>query len=266
MSSNESVITLSQNKPRSYLTLSDILPLPPKEHENVTISTDHCVMGTCFDVSRCLPHFTVYVHPPDPRDKHSPLYEKFLKVLRESPYRTQNPETACLLVLSLDTLDRDTLSKDFTRRLPEKLRRLPYWNNGRNYLIFNLFSGSFPDYKDDLDFPYGEAILAKASFAMEHYRPGFDVSLPLLHHLHQERGKYRGDLSKEGKLFPLRRKYLLVFKGKRYLWGLGSETRNGLHHLNNGGDIMILTTCKHGKFWDRHQDEKCSRDNSLYEK
>jgi glucuronyl/N-acetylglucosaminyl transferase EXT1 len=179
---------------------------------------------------------------------------------------TEDPSEACLKVLNLDTLDRDALSRDYVHRLPDKLKKQPYWNNGRNHLLFNFFSGSFPDYSDEIDFPYGQAMLAKSSFSYKWYRPGFDVSLPLLPKKHREIGKIKGDLNVMGNLFPARRRYLLVFKGKRYLWGLGSETRNALHHLNNDNDIIMLTTCKHGKHWDKHKDYRCLKDNALYDK
>jgi hypothetical protein len=37
-------------------------------------------------------------------------------------------------------------------------------------VIFNLYSGTYPDYTEDLNFDVGKAILAKASFSDEHYR------------------------------------------------------------------------------------------------
>ena len=38
-------------------------------------------------------------------------------------------------------------------------------------------------------FDIGQAMLAKASIANENYRPGFDISLPLFHRSHPEKGK-----------------------------------------------------------------------------
>ena len=69
-----------------------------------------------------------------------------------------------------------------------------------------------------------------------------------------------------GNLLPVWRKYLVIFKGKRYLHGIGSETRNALYHLHNGRDILVLTTCKHGRDWDRMQDIRCNYDNKMYDK
>ena len=40
-----------------------------------------------------------------------------------------------------------------------------------------------------LGFDIGKALLAKASIATENYRPSFDISLPLFHKTHPDRGK-----------------------------------------------------------------------------
>lgn len=262
----------------SFMSQEDLLELPPQPLPSgapLRTVTRDCTMSTCFDLTKCMKSFKVYVYPSEEERKGkrggskggklSPIYKKIIKVLRESSYYTEDPDSACLLVLSLDTLDRDPLSTDYIRRLPEKLGALRTWNNGRNHLIFNMYSGSFPEYSDQLDFDHGEAIVAKASFALKHYRSGFDISLPLTHKLHSEKGRYPGGMATRGNLFPIRRRYLLVFKGKRYLWGLGSETRNALYHLDNGDDVIMLTTCKHGKFWDRYSDERCRKENLAYE-
>lgn len=220
-------------------------------------------MNSCFDISRCMKDFKVYVYPTDVQDKPTNMYKAFLSVLQDSNYYTTNPREACLFVPSIDTLDRDPLSSHYNKHLPNKLKGLAHWNNGRNHLLFNFYSGSFPDYTDQLDFEQGEAIVAMASFSSSRYRTGFDVSLPLLHQDHQRWGK---DWTSKTDMFPVHKRYLLSFKGKRYLWGHGSVTRNSLYHVHNGRDIVILTTCKHGKHWNKFRDSRCDGDNELFEK
>uniref|UniRef100_A0A663ENM4 Exostosin like glycosyltransferase 1 n=1 Tax=Aquila chrysaetos chrysaetos TaxID=223781 RepID=A0A663ENM4_AQUCH len=240
----------------------------PRERRAARLSVyknSRCRMETCFDFSRCEKHgFKVFTYP---RERDQPLSESYGKILasiERSRYYTPNPEEACLFILSIDTLDRDHLSGQYVRNVDEKIRGFPLWNGGRNHLIFNLYSGTWPNYTEDLGFDIGQAILAKASFYTESFRPGFDISIPLFPKDHPQRGGEKGWLYQDS--VPPKKKYLLVFKGKRYLTGIGSSTRNALHHIHNGKDIISLTTCKHGKDWEKHKDTRCDKDNVDYEK
>ncbi|XP_054910931.1 exostosin-1c isoform X2 [Poeciliopsis prolifica] len=227
-----------------------------------------CRMDTCFDFSRCRRRgregFRVYIYPAEKGDRVSESYRKILTSIAESRYYTPDPREACLFVLGIDTLDRDQLSGQFVPNMDERIRSFPSWNDGRNHLIFNLYSGTWPNYTEDLGFNVGQAILAKASLNTEHFRPGFDVSIPLFSKDHPQKGGERGWLLRN--TTPPRRKYLLMFKGKRYLTGIGSDTRNALHHIHNGKDIVSLTTCRHGKDWEKHKDARCDHDNMEYER
>lgn len=232
------------------------------------IATDdkkHCRMETCFDFSKCKEDFKVYVYPPEDSSVPSPSYLKLLNVLLESRYYTADPKIACIFVLSVDTLDRDRLSNDYVRNMQNRLQHLPHWNNGLNHVIFNLYSGTWPNYtENDLDFDYGKAILAKASMSDNHVRDDFDISIPLFHKIHPAKGGEQGSTSTNN--YPLDKTYLLAFKGKRYVHGIGSDTRNSLYHLHNKNDIIMVTTCRHGKSWKDMKDERCDEDNKEYDK
>lgn len=184
-----------------------------------------CRMDTCFDYTKCYEahrQLLVYVYPADTLanavgSAPPPIslnYQKILSAITESRYYTADPERACLFVLGIDTLDRDSLSDDYVRNVPSRLQRLPYWNNGRNHVIFNLYSGTWPDYAENsLGFDTGDAILAKASMSVRQIRPGFDISIPLFHKQHPLRAGNNGFVSSNN--FPTNKKYLLAFKGKR---------------------------------------------------
>ncbi|XP_014113927.1 PREDICTED: exostosin-like 1 isoform X4 [Pseudopodoces humilis] len=242
--------------------------LSPRERRAAWLSayrSSSCRMETCFDFSRCERHgFKVFTYPQERGQPVSETYGKILSSIERSRYHTLNPEEACLFILSIDTLDRDHLSGRYVRNVDEKIRGFPLWNGGRNHLIFNLYSGTWPSYTGDLGFDIGQAILAKASFNTDSFRPGFDVSIPLFSKDHPQRGGDKGWLFQDS--VPPKKKYLLVFKGKRYLTGIGSGTRNALHHIHNGKDIISLTTCKHGKDWEKHKDTRCDKDNVDYER
>ncbi|XP_012720107.2 exostosin-1b [Fundulus heteroclitus] len=224
-----------------------------------------CRMESCFDFSLCQRNgFRVYVYPQQKGEKISESYQNILTSIEGSRFYTPDPRQACLFVLSLDTLDRDQLSPQYVHNLKAKIQSLALWNDGRNHIIFNLYSGTWPDYTEDLGFDIGLAMLAKASISTENFRPKFDVSIPLFSKDHPRAGGERGYLRHN--TIPPYRKYVLVFKGKRYLTGIGSDTRNALYHVHNSQDVVLLTTCKHGKDWQKHKDARCDRDNAEYDR
>ncbi|XP_026087827.1 exostosin-1b-like [Carassius auratus] len=242
--------------------------ISPRQKRDVNSSVfkgKRCRMQSCFDFSLCQRNgFKVYVYPQQKGEKISESYQNILATIEGSRFYTSDPGQACLFVLSLDTLDRDQLSPQYVHNLKTKVQSLPLWNNGRNHLIFNLYSGTWPDYTEDLGFDIGQAMLAKASISTENFRPNFDVSIPLFSKEHPRTGGDRGYLKYN--TIPPFRKYMLVFKGKRYLTGIGSDTRNALHHVHNAEDVVLLTTCKHGKDWQKHKDARCDKDNAEYDK
>lgn len=222
-------------------------------------------MDSCFDFELCKRNgFKVYVYPQQKGEKISESYQNILSSIEGSRFYTSDPGQACLFVLNLDTLDRDQLSPQYVHNLKTKIQNLNLWNNGRNHLIFNLYSGTWPDYTEDLGFDIGQAMLAKASISTESFRPNFDISIPLFSKDHPRTGGERGFLKYN--TIPPFRKYMLVFKGKRYLTGIGSDTRNALYHIHNAEDVVLLTTCKHGKDWQKHKDARCDKDNAEYDR
>lgn len=224
-----------------------------------------CRMDNCFDFSKCKQGFKVFVYPlSETENPPSESYLKIINTIKSSPFFTSDVNKACIFISGVDTLDRDTGSQNYVSNLQQKLTNLPYWNNGRNHVIYNLYSGTWPEYSEHFGIDIGQAVLAKASISTQKFRAGFDISLPLFHKELPERAGAPGKL--ENLKVPSNKKYMLAFKGKRYLSGVGSVSRNGLHHMMNGKDIIMLTTCRHGTGWQKVADDRCAEDNELYDK
>ncbi|KAJ0182552.1 hypothetical protein K1T71_001921 [Dendrolimus kikuchii] len=260
---SEPGINIRRDNLPTFATLDELTEAPSTlKRQPATIALP-CRMETCFDFSRCGVDPKIYVYPSE--GPVSASYRKVLSVIRESRYATRDPYEACLFVPAIDTLDADPLSPEHVPDVASRLSRLPHWNNGRNHLIFSLYAGTWPDYAEEaLGFDPGEAILARASASETVFREGFDISLPLFHKEHPERGG--APPAAPGNPFPAPKKHLIAFKGKRYVHGIGSETRNSLWHLHDGNNLILVTTCRHGKSWKDLRDERCDEDNREYDK
>ncbi|CAG0915051.1 unnamed protein product [Notodromas monacha] len=149
-----------------------------------------CDSFSCFDVNRCGRHpedddrLTVYVYPyRDYRmDDGSPVTEgltaefwEVLLAIKRSPYYVSDPEEACVFVPSIDAFNQLRIRP---RETGQVLATLPFWNGGRNHLIFSMVLNAVPRYHDITSLPSGMAMLAAAGFPTRAYRNKFDVSLP----------------------------------------------------------------------------------------
>ena len=122
--------------------------------------------------------------------------------------------------MTIDSVDRDPLSKErFVKNFAGRLSNVAGWNHGKNHVVFNLYSGTWPDYLEELGFDLGHAILAKASISSKKYRSGFDISLPLWGESHPVRGRHLAQMQL-AKWQPLGN-HLMSFKG--YLLSIFNE-------------------------------------------
>jgi glucuronyl/N-acetylglucosaminyl transferase EXT1 len=233
----------------------------PKGYETCKIN------DRCFNRKKCQSDFKVYIYQ-EPNILHAKIFESICNSIRLSNYYTDNPNEACLFLSSIDTIDRDRLSKNYVKNIDKYIEKLEYWNNGKNHLIFNLYSGTWPNYLDNLNFNFGKAIILQASLSFKYYRQDYDVSFPLFH------STIGSEMNEKKRIFEIgqkyvykKEKYFLTFKGKRYLSGIGSDARNALYHLNNDRDIYLLTTCNHtSNTYVTNEEDRCLKDDFLYKK
>uniref|UniRef100_A0A0N5AJQ8 Exostosin-1 n=1 Tax=Syphacia muris TaxID=451379 RepID=A0A0N5AJQ8_9BILA len=264
----------------SILVIAAVLRKKYEDRElwttNIICRISRCTMSRCFNSVQCLsqPDFKVYVYPTSNASGISILFSNILKVLRESSYYTDDYRSACLFVLGIDTTDRDRRSENFVKQVNDLVNQLPteVWNDGRNHIIFNLYHGTYPDYSDhDLGFNIGYAMVARASANAKVFRRNFDLSFPLFHPKHPLRTvieiySFNTTALQNVWSLNLKDRHLVTFKGKRYVYGIGSETRDLLHHLHNGKTSIMVTTCKHNTDWKKYEDQRCEQDNIEFEK
>ena len=257
---------------RFNLTPPHLLPETEKRNTiKYPPGTENCTMETCFNKAKCrnAENFKIYIYK-EPNRLYTDIYKKILQIIRHENYYTDNPAEACLFLISLDPLDRDRLSKNYEKEMDKQIKLLDLWNNGENHLIYNLYAGTWAQYYDDLNFNFGKAIVIETSISYKYYRTDFDVAFPLFNpNLGDDQDFNTTDIfSKQMILDDSKKKYFLTFKGKRYLIGIGTKTRNALYHLNNNRDIVLLTTCIHSSTDKKliKDDKRCAEDDALYEK
>ncbi|RNA30807.1 exostosin-1 [Brachionus plicatilis] len=224
---------------------------------------DQCSLKKCFDIKKCK-EFKIYIYKY-PVIYKSSVYINILSILKKSRYYTPNPNKACLFISAIDTLAQDPLNKNFVRDAASLIPKLKYWNHGKNHIIFNMYSGTYPNYREKIPFDTDNAIRIKTSVSAKYYRKNFDISFPLFYDNIAFNNSKVKHLNKSSLIYGSK-KYFLTFKGKRYLQGTGSNVRNKLYHLNNQRDVILLTTCKHGLDWTRFKDRRCDADNLNYDK
>ncbi|CAG0891712.1 unnamed protein product [Cyprideis torosa] len=250
----------------SFLEDDELRELLGVQPSSSGLNPGFCSMDRCFDFARCRDpskKLRIHVYPEASlASRQSVLFRRIVRIIQHSDFHTSDPAQACLFLLNLDTLDRDVLSGNFVPSIPSKIAAIPEWNGGQNHLLFNLYAGTWPDYREELGFDTGKAILVRASPSVSTFREGFDISFPLIHKEHRDRGRQPGKVT--GFKVPGLKKYKIGFKGKRYTFGIGSETRNRLMHLHNGKDVVLVTTCRHGKSWEENKDDHCDKDEELF--
>lgn len=151
-----------------------------------------CSMDACFNFSRCETQDELlvfsYTQPSPP--------VRYFSSINTTVHHTDDPASACLFFVFLDT---DT-------PWPPHPAELPHWNGGLNHVLIT-FADMWKQ-KGPLPGTIGFASIMATDMHETTYRAGFDISIPLPGNLH---------IPELQQLRPFERKYLMTFRGLRYL-------------------------------------------------
>ncbi len=183
--------------------------------------------------------FKVYVYPVN-NVSLSVVQQEILSIVQRSPYYTRDPEEACLFVPSVDTSCwcEECMHNGFyniihephpaSQTISNNLAALPFWNEGRNHILFELSDAPCMPYST------GYAISAKSGLSEFHLRKGLDISLPLFGMVEFT--------AEQRHTPPGSRRFLLTFRGTRS--ERSDAMRNELYRIHNGEDIVLLIACR----------------------
>ncbi|MCO5564943.1 hypothetical protein L7F22_018613 [Adiantum nelumboides] len=185
-----------------------------------------CSMDVCFNFSRCdqgADHeLLIYSY-----DSPSPPVRYFTG-LKNTHWHTDNATKACLFFVFLD----------LNSPHPPHPRQLPYWNNGMNHVLIT-FADMWKQRGPPQD-TIGYASVMVSDIHETIYRPGFDISIPLPGKLHMRELQ---------EVRPHERKYLMTFRGLRYLGRAHEEgvlrSAEVFRAMHNGKDVIVVTSCRH---------------------
>jgi len=91
-------------------------------------------------------------------------------------YETTDPSQACLFFPPVNTLCSHNRCSPVSLIQNMRLRALPYWNSGRNHILFDTSD------HEEAQLTPSHAIVVRSNFLQWSYRHGFDVSGPLEQH------------------------------------------------------------------------------------
>ncbi|GFN83266.1 exostosin-2 [Plakobranchus ocellatus] len=171
-----------QTRTKLYLTSDS--PIPEPRDLNCTFHNYSCseVHHCGYDDSTTI---SVYIYPlqqyfdekgNDITPPMSREFEEILRVIANSPYYTNDPETACVFLPSIDLLNQNFINPDQVGKI---LASLPWWNDGKNHILINMLPGSPNNYHDHLGVNMSKAMVAGGGFSTITYRRTFDLSIPV---------------------------------------------------------------------------------------
>ena len=142
----------------------------PPRVEPVKLITDNpanCSVARCVSYHACKQGPTLTIRNISRSIKiHSPQFKKLLQAFQNLPNYVANPESeTCFTMFNVDVLDRDTLNPASAAVVPDLdlVRSNMKSSQATNYIFVNLFSGTYPDYLEKVDFDVSSGILMKSS-------------------------------------------------------------------------------------------------------
>ncbi|XP_022293438.2 exostosin-2-like [Crassostrea virginica] len=235
--------TFKRSAGTQTVNLQNIASKPTPQNSN-------CTYHTCVNVFHCgyndNSRISVYVYPvvqymEENGQQVSPIlsreFHEILETIWQSPYHTENPDTACLFIPPFDVLNQNNVR---TKDLGKLYTLLNWWNDGANHLIFNMLPGELPDYRTILEADTGRALIAGGGFSTWSYRRGFDVSIPVFN-------PFMPGINLKPKSNLESRKWLLVSSQM----GLHSEYKEVMSSVAASEKrFLIMDKCGDGKNWD----------------
>ena len=130
-----------------------------------------CSTGTCMHRDSCK-KFTISIRNTSRAAKfHSGQFKILLQVIQNLPFYREFSlnGSSCFTIFNVDVLDRDSLNPATYVNVPDygEVTHIVNSDRATNYVFFNSFSGTFPDYSEQLDFNVSRALLIKSSVTHE---------------------------------------------------------------------------------------------------
>jgi hypothetical protein len=181
--------------------------LTPAMHQDALPAFPCADLADCYNFTRCrdLDKFPIYMYPwKEESYRLHDLYWPRILMRSARINITTNPEEACLLIPNVDAACPWNVCRQGANETRELLRAQPYWDGGRNHVLFS--ESDHPPVTCD------RAISASGGTWLSSYREGLDASFPLQFEHNMD---WTPELAQPGS--P--RKFLLTFKGHRYPTG-----------------------------------------------
>ena len=136
----------------------------------VPILPENCTSLDCLSVKNCQT-LTLSVKNFERSAKFQSMqFKRFVQAVKNLPFFigeiSKNEDfNSCFTLFNIDVLDRDILNPTTLPVIPDFSSAAKFMKVklDTNYVFFNLFSGTYPDYSEKVDFDVGRGILMKSS-------------------------------------------------------------------------------------------------------